>query len=166
MDERVMNAIIEDAVIDIGERGFLTAWLALDYGGSGQSFGGIVLYLPKSWTHHNMSSGFAGHFIYRVLEIAGVAKWSELKGKTIRAKTSHSKVRAIGHIVKEDWFCPSADFMEDKLERPRNCPTCDSPNPNLHPAIQHEGEVQPCRDDWHVGGMFQPTNPVSEDMAK
>lgn len=29
------------------------------------------------------------------------------------------------------------------------CPTCDSPNPKMHPAMQHEGEVQPCRDPWH-----------------
>lgn len=30
------------------------------------------------------------------------------------------------------------------------CPTCDSPNPKLHPAVQHEGEVEMCRDPWHT----------------
>ena len=30
-----------------------------------------------------------------------------------------------------------------------HCPTCDSPSPHLHPAVQHEGEVQPCRDAFH-----------------
>jgi hypothetical protein len=34
---------------------------------------------------------------------------------------------------------------------PRRCPTCDAPKPYLHPAVQHEGEVQMCRDPWHQG---------------
>lgn len=29
------------------------------------------------------------------------------------------------------------------------CPTCDSPAPHLHPAIQFEGEVQVCYDAYH-----------------
>ena len=29
------------------------------------------------------------------------------------------------------------------------CPRCDSPSPELHPAMQCEGEVQPCPHEWH-----------------
>lgn len=30
------------------------------------------------------------------------------------------------------------------------CPTCKSPQPSMHPATQHEGEVLSlCRDPWH-----------------
>ncbi len=29
------------------------------------------------------------------------------------------------------------------------CPTCNSPKPNLHPAVQFEGEVSPCADAFH-----------------
>lgn len=39
--------------------------------------------------------------------------------------------------------------MTEDAER---CPTCDSPRPHLHPAVQYEGEVQLCRDAWH--GVF------------
>lgn len=108
---KVRNAIIESSTLDIGDGGFLQAWLYLDYGGSGQGFGGYVLYLPKSFKHHSLLS-HAGHWIYRCCEIAGVGKWEDLKGKTIRVKYEHSKVLAIGHIVKDDWFNPSKDFAE------------------------------------------------------
>lgn len=103
------NAIIESASLSTGDRGFLDCWLTLDYGGSGQGFGGYTLYLPKSYSHHELKS-VAGHFIFRVLEIAGVESWDKLKGRTIRVKCEHSKVHAIGHIVGDDWFNPSEDF--------------------------------------------------------
>lgn len=108
----IKNAIIESAVIDTGDRGLLTAWLFLDYGGSGQGFGGYSLYLPKDYKHHTNKGDFAGHFIFRCMQIAGVEKWSDLKGKTIRVKATNDGVEAIGHIVKDDWFNPSEDFAK------------------------------------------------------
>jgi hypothetical protein len=34
--------------------------------------------------------------------------------------------------------------------RPDQCPTCESPNPAMHPATQADGgEVNLCRDSWH-----------------
>ena len=105
------NAIIESATITNDDHGFLSGWLQLNYGDSGQGFGGYSLYLPKDYAHHKMMSP-AGHFIWRVMEIAEVNEWSKLKGKTIRVRCEHSKVHAIGHIVKDDWFYPSVDFAE------------------------------------------------------
>lgn len=32
---------------------------------------------------------------------------------------------------------------------PVRCPRCNSPSPKKHPALQCEGEVQPCPDPWH-----------------
>lgn len=43
----IKNAVIKSAVIDSDDMGLLTVWLHLDYGGSGQGFGGYALYLPK-----------------------------------------------------------------------------------------------------------------------
>lgn len=106
----VKNAIIESATITSDDHGCLSAWVYLDYGGSGQGFGGYALYLPKSWKHHQKNTGYAGHFIWRVMEVAGVTKWENLKGKTVRVRASMSSIEAIGHIVKDDWFCPSDDF--------------------------------------------------------
>ena len=107
----IKNAIIKDATITSDDHGCLSAWLTLDYGGLCQGFGGFALYLPKTFKHHKTTS-VAGHFIWRVMEIADVTEWSKLKGKTIRAKSDHTNVHAIGHIVKDDWFCPSDDFKD------------------------------------------------------
>jgi len=107
----IKNAIITSARITSDDHGLLSAWLMLDYGGSGQGFGGWSLYLPKSFDHHKLES-VAGHFIWRVMEIAGVTEWNELVGKTIRADAEHSGIVAIGHIVKDDWFNPRKDFEQ------------------------------------------------------
>lgn len=113
----IKNAVIENATIDDADRGLLTAWLTLDYGDTGQGFGGYSLYLPKSYSHHKLLS-HAGHFIWRCMEIAGVRSWDKIKGKTIRAKLDNDvlggKIIAIGHIVKDDWFCPAEDFNKDE----------------------------------------------------
>jgi hypothetical protein len=107
----IRNAVIESATISSDDHGLLSAWLHLDYGGSGQGFGGYALYLPKSFTHHKIES-VAGHFIWRCMEVAGVTEWSQLHGKTIRVKGGFSGIEAIGHIVKDDWFYPAEDFKE------------------------------------------------------
>lgn len=113
------NAVIESARITNDDHGLLSAWLTLDYGGSSQGFGGYSLYLPDNFTHHDPSGpNYAGHFIWRVMEIAGVSEWGDLPGKTIRVRCEHIKVHAIGHIVKDDWFNPSEDFkrMQPKAD--------------------------------------------------
>lgn len=106
----IKNAVIESARFDT-ERG-LSAWLMLDYGGSGQGFGGYMLYLPKDWKYHGGQPNFCGHFIYRCLQIADVDDWSKLRGRTIRVKATFGGVQAIGHIVKDDWFDPKAEFAQ------------------------------------------------------
>lgn len=109
MDQiEIKNAVITSVEFD-NERG-LSVWVTLDYGGSGQGFGGWLLYAPKGWKAHENGGNFCGHFLWRLFEITGVSKWADLKGKTVRAKAEHSKVHAIGHIIKDDWFDPRAEF--------------------------------------------------------
>lgn len=107
---KVQNAIIESVSLDTGDRDLLTCWLHLNYGGSGQGFGGHALYLPKSYKHATITGDYAGHFLYRCMQVAGVTEWSKIVGKSIRVKHTMSGIHAIGHITKEDWFCPSEDF--------------------------------------------------------
>jgi hypothetical protein len=113
MRAEIKNAVIKAAKIDSADRDLLTAWLDLDYGGMGQGFGGYTLYLPKSYSNHKLTS-VAGHWIWRCMEIAEVRNWSNMAGKTIRVRIGESGlIEAIGHIVKDDWFCPGDDFKND-----------------------------------------------------
>lgn len=105
----IKNAVITAAEIRNDDHGCLSAWLTLDYGGTGQGFGGYALYLPPSFDHHEIKS-VAGHFIDRVMRIAGVSKWAHLVGKTIRVDAQHTGVAGIGHIINDDWFYPAKDF--------------------------------------------------------
>jgi hypothetical protein len=106
----IKNAIIKNTYLSIEDHGVLSGWLHLDYGTMVQGFGGCALYLPKSFKHHRIGS-FAGHWIFRVLEIAGVTKWGDLPGKAIRVKATTGKITEIGHIVNDNWFNPESDFV-------------------------------------------------------
>lgn len=120
------NAIIKSTKITNDDHGLLSAWLMLDYGGSSQGFGGHTLYLPKSFNNHAGQVNIAGHFIWRVLEVAGVTEWGQLVGKTIRVRGTNGGIEAIGHIINDDWFVPGDEFAalmgrkaaDDALPRP------------------------------------------------
>lgn len=114
-EEPPVNAIITEYSLAKSEHGMLTMWLTLDYGdGLHQGFGGYSLYLDKTFKNHSLAS-FAGHFISRCLEVAGVDDIKDLPGKAIRVKCSAMTVSAIGHIIKTDWFCPKED-LEKMIE--------------------------------------------------
>lgn len=106
----IKNAIIKSVILTKEDHGLLTAFIDLDYGGSGQGFGGYNLYVPKRKLKD--AGNYAGHFIWRVLEIAGVEKWEDLRGKPIRVDGGHSGIKAIGHILEDEWFNPAEEFEE------------------------------------------------------
>lgn len=102
----MQNAVIKSAEVYIEDHNLLTVWLLLDLGDStAQGFGGWCLFNPNF-----PGNDRGGKFIRRVLEIAGVKKWSELPGKTIRVRGSGARLDGIGHILKDDWFTPSTDL--------------------------------------------------------
>lgn len=113
----IKNAIIKSVEITNGDHGQLSAWLYLDYGGSGQGFGGYSLFSVYQHEKGNVSANYCGLFINSCLVIAGVEKWSELAGKTIRVKgVDFGSIEAIGHITEDKWFNPSQEF--EKLQNP------------------------------------------------
>lgn len=108
------NAIIRSTRISNNDFGCLTAFLDLDYGNSGQGFGGYRLYSPKIFQSDEIQLNAAGHFIWRVMEVVGVHTWEELKGQPVRVKTGGylDAIVAVGNIIKDEWYYPKAEFEQ------------------------------------------------------
>jgi len=98
---KTANARIESTTLGI-ERGMLTYWLHLDYGGSGQGAGGIRL----DGKARDLFS--AADYIRVILETVGVENWERLKGAYVRVKYTETGVQFIGNVIRDKWFeiCP------------------------------------------------------------
>ncbi len=106
----IKNALITDTMLGVDkDHGIFTCWLYLDYGGSGQGFGGYALDVYDPTSQKRVSCALGMDFLSHVLEIVGVSKWEDLKGKHLRVKASRSKY-GIGHILNEKWFYPKDLF--------------------------------------------------------
>ena len=44
------------------------------------------------------------------------------------------------------------------------CPTCNSPAPHLHPAVQVGGEVETCIDGFHLEATSQNTPSIIAEV--
>lgn len=101
MKPELQNAKITHTFLGIEDHGFLTAFLHLEFDGSGQGFGG-----------YSLGGEGAAIFIRRTLEVVGCEKWEDLAGMHCRALQTHEKVIKIGHIVKDVWFDPVEEFAK------------------------------------------------------
>lgn len=102
----IKNAIIKSYSIDI-ERDFVVIWLNLDYGGTGQSFGGYCLY-----NLNRPKQDLTGLFLLNCMKIAEVYEINKIIDKPIRVKATSSKVLEIGNFLKDIWFNPEQEFKK------------------------------------------------------
>ena len=111
-DQEIRNARIESTMLGVEDHGILTCSVHLDYGGTGQSFGGFGL---DEWVEEKKcrcGTAYGMEFIRRVLGVVGVERWEDLPGKHVRVKAEYCKVHALGNILKDEWFCPETDMKE------------------------------------------------------
>lgn len=98
------NGIIRSTFLGSEDHGIPTAWLHLDFAGSGQGFGGYTL-----------TGAAAAFWIKRVLETVGAESWEKLPGKHVRVRRekSYDAILAIGHIIEDKWFYPRDEFRKE-----------------------------------------------------
>lgn len=104
-------ATIENIDITKDIKGYCSLRINFHYNENEQEHNGYLLYFPNSKNNCRLER-VTGHFIFRCFAIAEVNEFCELKGKKIRVCSLYNKVQSIGHITKEDWFCPSDDFID------------------------------------------------------
>lgn len=98
----VFNARIKDTFLGIEDHGIFTAFVHVEWQGSGCGFGGYSF----GGSDPSIASGYGSAFIQNVLNIADVQSWEELKGKFIRIEVDDRMIKRIGHLMKDEWFDP------------------------------------------------------------
>jgi hypothetical protein len=113
---KVENAIIQSAEIMFSRGFILDCWLFVDRASGTQGFGGWVLggnpFSEAKCAEHG-GPNFAADFIGGMMAIAGVEKFSELKGRAIRIELDEKTgtIRGVGHVVKDIWYRPEPRFQ-------------------------------------------------------
>lgn len=116
-EPEMKNAKIVSTMLGREDHGIMTAFIHLDYGGSGQGFGGYGFDNPKTpgdYKAGRIGTVYGCEFIRRVLEVVGVEKWEDLPGKYVRVVADWGHVHRIGHITDDKWFDPKA--LSDELK--------------------------------------------------
>jgi hypothetical protein len=105
-EPEIKNAVIESTMLGYEDHGILTCFITVNYGGAGQGFGGYALDEWNKQLGCREGTAYGMDFIVKTLEAVECDSWEKLKGKHVRVKSEHSKIHAIGHILKDKWFSP------------------------------------------------------------
>lgn len=112
MTSEIKNAIIRKATISRSDYGCLMIWLDVEYGsGVHQGFGGYNLY---NGTKKVDVKSIMGHYMWSLMDVAGVDDWDMIVGKCIRVEVVDHLVYRIGHIIEDIWFCPKEAYKDLK----------------------------------------------------
>ena len=90
-----LNAKITSVILGPEDHGIFTAFVYLDLeDGTSQGFGGYDL--------RHKDAAFK--FMAGVMRVAHVEEWQKLPGCAIRARREDCLIRAVGDLLKPDWF--------------------------------------------------------------
>ncbi len=105
----ILNAQITNVSLTMEDHGCLTFWLTLEGNGWGCGFVGYCIgygYLGASEFIAKNGDGLEA--MMRIMDVVGVSKWEDLKGKHIRAALAGhgwgDSVTTIGNLIKDKWF--------------------------------------------------------------
>lgn len=102
----IQNAKITFADLDMRDHGCITMELSLKGCGWGCVFGGHCLGHGYLGAKEFEGSPKGMEYIMRIMDVIGVDRFSELKGRYVRVATKGwgESVRIIGNIINDQWF--------------------------------------------------------------
>lgn len=111
----VENSQITHVDLTMRDNGCLTLWLELQ-GGCNCSYGGYCLGHGYLGAKEFTGSAKAIEYIMILMDIVGVDRFEDLKGKYVRCvnKGIGSKISYIGNITKNKWFDQEEFFKKDE----------------------------------------------------
>ena len=117
----IQNAEITSVSLSSSDYCCLSLEIGLQGAGWGCVYGGYCLgkMYPDSYEKDTYEGSAAGmEAIMRIMDVVGVSKLVDMKGKYIRVATKGwgSSVKIIGNIIKDRWFDYKTFFADKKEE--------------------------------------------------
>lgn len=111
----IENVKITNTSITMENHGVLTFYITVEGAGIGVNLGGYCIgsgYLGAKEFSAESGSGLVA--MMNIMNVVGVHKWEDLKGKYCRIKTDGwgSTVNIIGNIIENKWFDMKKFFEE------------------------------------------------------
>lgn len=105
---------VESADVFIEDHGILTFYIILDFGGSGQGFGGYCLDNYSKEKKRRIGSAAGGDLYLQILNFFAVDRWSDIVGRTVYALRNNPMGDIIGlEIPKFDKNGGKKFFIKD-----------------------------------------------------
>lgn len=116
----ILNAQIINVSITMADHGCLTFYITIQGGALGCSIGGYCIghgYLGADTFEVKHGDGLEA--MMRIMDVVGVSRWEDLKGKYIRFEYNGlgSTVKKIGNIIEDKWFDIDKFFKEKQNDR-------------------------------------------------
>ena len=116
MGDNIKNALVESVSLSMMDHGVLCYYLDLKIqGGCGCFYGGVVIGKGYLGAEEFEGSSKGIEAIMRIMDVVGVHKWEDIKGKYIRIVDPGlgGTVDKIGNILEDRWFSQKEFFGQD-----------------------------------------------------
>ena len=111
---KILNAKITSVDLSMADHNCLTLPITLEGEGWGCTMGNCSLGFGYIGAETFIGCEYAAEYIMRIMDVANVSHFNDLKGKYIRVAFDETdRVYAIGNIIKNKWFC-SQNFLASR----------------------------------------------------